>query len=295
MRRLLLLLLLGAGSGAALRSYHQQKQLHQELAYLTRVLTVENDLAHHTAQNTLKSLAEAAAKNQNQPADLARLRCARALHAGASQLVAALRTSGDQLRRAATGNQESGPLQHLRTPIGAVLAPPAPPRQALERLLAAYAQLLWQADPAATADPLRLPALEQATPLADALADLSQLESEVLARQTHALQRLGQVIGARRWPSHPLATATAVSQVVAPGGSYRAQLGVVSYFSAKELAMRMSCNGQPVRISPQGVGLVSFRAPTRPGPATWMGTIRLHSHGRDTTFKVRVPYRVARH
>jgi hypothetical protein len=292
MRRvILLLLLLGAGGGAALRSYHQQKQLYQELTKLTTLLTIENDLAHHTAQNTLKSLAEAAVKNQNQPADLARLRRAFALHAGARQLIAALRASGAQLRRA-TGNQESGPLQHLSASIGAGLAPPAPPRQALEQLLATYAQQLRQADPAAA--PLRVPAFAQTTPLADALADLSQFESEVLARQTHALQHLGQAIGARRWPNHTLATATAVSNVVAPGGSYRAQLGLVSYFSAKELAMRMSCNGQPVPTNAQGVGLVRFRAPTRPGTARWTGTIRLRSNGRDTTFKVTVPYRVAR-
>ena len=88
--------------------------------------------------------------------------------------------------------------------------------------------------------------------------------------------------------------ATAVSNVVAPGGSYRAQFGLVSYFSAQELTMRMNCNGQPVPTNAQGVGLVSFRAPARPGPAQWTGTIRLQSNGRDTTFKVTVPYRVAR-
>ncbi len=33
---------------------------------------------------------------------------------------------------------------------------------------------------------------------------------------------------------------------------------------------------------------------TRPGPATWTGTIRLNHYGRDTTFRVTVPYRVAR-
>jgi hypothetical protein len=58
--------------------------------------------------------------------------------------------------------------------------------------------------------------------------------------------------------------------------------------------MQLTCNGRPVPIAPNGTGLVSFRAPTRPGPATWTGTIRLNQYGRDTTFRVTVPYRVAR-
>jgi hypothetical protein len=34
-------------------------------------------------------------------------------------------------------------------------------------------------------------------------------------------------------------------------------------------------------------------APTDLGPANWAVTIRLHQNCRDTTFAVRVPYRVA--
>jgi hypothetical protein len=294
MRRLsiLLLLLAGAGGWAALRSYRQQARLLQQIEELTQVLTTENDLASRNAQNTIKGIEAAVAKNRNQPTDRALLRHAEAIQTCVKQLVETLQTCGDQLRLA-TGNKEFMPLQHPNAAIGEAAAKSQ--QQALEKQLIAYIDTLRHSGAAeAAATPLLAPAFEATTPVADVLADLSRLESEILARQTHTLKRISERVGALRWPMHPVATATAESNVVAPGSNYRAQLEVVGYFSANELKMQMACNGQPVPISPNGTGLVRFRAPTRPGPATWTGTIRLNQHGRDTTFKVTVPYRVAR-
>lgn len=294
MRRfyVLLLLLVGAGSWATLRSYRQQTRLHQQLEELTQVLTTENDLASRNAQHTVKGIEAAVAKNRNQPTDRALLRHAKAIQTCAEQLVETLRTYGDQLRRA-TSNKEAVPLQHPNAAIGSESAKKQ--RQALAKQLAAYNDTLRQSGAAeATAAPLLAPTFEATTPVADALADLSRLEGEVLARQTPALKHISERVGARQWPMHPVATATAESNVVAPCGTYRAQLGVVSYFSANELRMTITCNGQPISVDHNGIGLVRFRAPSRPGPATWTGTIRLNSNGRDTTFKVKVPYRVAR-
>jgi hypothetical protein len=283
----LLLLLAGACGWLAWHQADQQRQLCQQLAELTAVLAIENDLTMHTAQSIFKDMEVAAAKNRNQPADLTVLHQAAAVQAGAAHLVAALRAYDEQLRRTA-GNAETGPLRHAGAPLG----PDARPGHALAQQLGAYAQLLRQADPAPHAAPLLLPPAPAS--LAEALADLSQLESEVLARQTRALRRLAKKVGARHWPTHPLAITAAESNVVAPGGTYRAELGLVNYFSAAELNMHMSCNGQPVWVGPDGVGLVRFRAPRQPGPASWMGKIYLRQNGRDTTFAVRVPYRVAR-
>jgi hypothetical protein len=293
-RTLLLLLLVGVASWAALHHYRQQVRLHQQLAQLLEVLTTENDQVSHTADGTIKGIEAAVIKNNNQPADLALLRRAEALQASTKYLVEALRTTGDHLRRA-TGNKEAQPLQHPGTAIGAAMAPGTPHWQALGRRLASYADTLrqfglWQTQAA----PLQATTFADNTPVAEALADLTRLESEILACQTHALQSLGKGVGASRWVSHPLAIATATSNVVAPGDTYRAELGLVGYFSANEVKMQLTCNGRPVPIAPNGTGLVSFRAPTRPGPATWTGTIRLNQYGRDTTFRVTVPYRVAR-
>lgn len=295
MRRVLFLLLLASAAGwAALHHYRQQSRLHQQLAQLTEVLTTENNRVNNNAEGTIKGIEAAVAKNNNQPADVALLRCAEALQDYTKHLTETLRTTGEQLRRA-TGNKAAMPLQHPGTAIGAALDPSTARWQVLGRRLAGYADTLRHLDllPAQAA-PLRAPNFPHATPVAESLADLTRLESEILAYQTHALQSIGKRVGARRWLSHPLAIATAQSNVVAPGDTYRAQLGLVGYFSANELKMTMACNGRPVPAGPDGTGLVRFRAPTRPGPATWTGTIRLNQNGRDTTFKVTVPYRVAR-
>jgi len=116
----------------------------------------------------------------------------------------------------------------------------------------------------------------------------------MLARQAQILQHIAQATANPYWPTRLVATASAESNVVAPGATYRAELGLVSYYPADKLKMHMTCNGQPVPIGSDGIGQASFRAPTRPGPATWTGAIRLNQNGRDTTFKVTVPYRVAR-
>nr|GFC11915.1 hypothetical protein [Tanacetum cinerariifolium] len=196
------------------------------------------------------------------------------------------RTTNDQLRRA-TGNKAAQPLQHLGASIGAGLSYVAPRRQALERQLATYADTLRLFGLLnAKQNPLLVPTLKENTPVTEALADLARLESEVLAQQALALQRLSANVGAPRWLAHPLAIATAESNIVAPGDTYRAQLGLIGYFSAHELRMQMTCNGRPVLTSPNGTGLISFRAPTRPGPATWTGTIRISSNNRDSTFRV---------
>ena len=295
MRRVLVLLLLaGAAGWAALHHYRQQGRLHQQLAQLTEILTTENDRVSRNAEGTIKGIEAAVIKNNKQLADIALLSRAEALQACTKNLVETLRTTGDQLRRA-TGNKEAMPLQHPGTAIGAALNPGALRWQALGRRLAGYTDTLKHLDLLQTqAAPLRAPNFSNNTPVVESMADLTRLESEILAYQTHALQSISKRVGARSWLSYPLAVATAQSNVVAPGDTYLAQLGLVGYFSANELKMQMACNGRPVPIGSAGTGLVRFRAPTHPGPTTWTGTIRLNQNGRDTTFKVVVPYRVVR-
>jgi hypothetical protein len=295
MRRILFLLLLaGAGGWVALHHYSQQGRLHQQLVQLTAVLMAENDRVSINAENTIKSIEAAMLKNNRQPTDVALLRRAKELQARVNQLLKTLRASGDQLCLT-TANKTNRPLRHPSAAIGADWAADAPQQQALARQLAAYAHTLRRYRVAdAQAASLAAPAFAGSMPVVEALADLTRLESEVLACQTHALQRIGQRVGAPRWLSHPLVVATAQANVVAPGDTYRAQLGLVSCFSANEVKMQMTCNGRPVPTDSAGVGQVRFRAPTRPGPATWTGTIRLSQNGRDTTFRVTVPYRVAR-
>jgi hypothetical protein len=128
----------------------------------------------------------------------------------------------------------------------------------------------------------------------EALATLTEMQSAILDGTNAALRHLANTIGTGSVSTSTrlLAVAPAASNVVAPGETYHARLLLLKSLRAKNL--QMSCEGQPVAVGADGVGHVRFHAPTRPGPAFWMGTIRLHKYGRDSTYLVRVPYRVAR-
>lgn len=129
------------------------------------------------------------------------------------------------------------------------------------------------------------------TPLAEALAALTHVESTLLEGKINALSHVNAQFRAKFLKRHLVAVVTADSDRFTPGSTYRGQLRVLKSLSAA--GMRMECNGQAVAIDAHGVGQVAFRAAGRPGPAARTGTIRYNQNGRDTTFQVRVPYRIA--
>jgi hypothetical protein len=284
--RLLILLLLGINVWVGLRYYRQQNRLHAQLAQLTAVLNTENDKLARSAEYVIKGIEANVARNRNQPAEVAVLRRAEEVLYRTKQLTDTLRTTGNRLRLA-TGNAVApSPLRRPQAPAGAT-------QQAIRQHIAACLDTLYRLAPITEAR-LAGPALTKDTPMVEALADLSQLESKALASQIHLLKRLAGRVSNTTLKPHLQAAATAQSNTVAPGDTYRAQLLVLASFTPTKAPLSMACNGRPVPIGPAGTGLVRFRAHTRPGPATWTGTIRLNQNGRDTTFKVVVPYRLAR-
>ncbi|TYZ08419.1 hypothetical protein FY528_13300 [Hymenobacter lutimineralis] len=139
---------------------------------------------------------------------------------------------------------------------------------------------------------LAFPSLQDA-PVVVALAALTQLEADVLTRERQLQQEMARRVGAEQIPSNLRIMASAESNTVAPGAVYRAE-----FFVTKVLAVngaQMYCNGRPVEIDADGIGHVSFQAPTRPGPASWQAAMRIRINGLDSTFRLRVPYHVARH
>ena len=136
-----------------------------------------------------------------------------------------------------------------------------------------------------------LPPLGQ-LPVAAALTALTRLESDLLLGEQRLIEHLNSQVVSQRLPTRVAAVATAEAAVVAPGDTYRAQLLLLSHFVIP--GATMTCNGQPIPVGADGVGQVRFRAPLRPGPATWTGSIKLQYNGRDTIFQTVVPYRVAR-
>ena len=74
---------------------------------------------------------------------------------------------------------------------------------------------------------------------------------------------------------------------------WHGRIQVQSRYADTARIMKMVCNGQPVAVGPDGVGHIRFRAPMQPGPAVRTASVRVIQNGRDTVFRVRVPYRVA--
>lgn len=138
------------------------------------------------------------------------------------------------------------------------------------------------------------------TPLVAALATLSQKEAEVLKYESDALTKLSQEVGGSIIVFDKVgAFASAESNTVAAGTKYKAELFLTA--SATGLRPTMTLNGSPLSVDPAtGKGKVEFTA--RPGAfdaagnakAQWTGTIRFKQNGRDTTFKVTVPYTVTK-
>ena len=75
---------------------------------------------------------------------------------------------------------------------------------------------------------------------------------------------------------------------MAPGNTYRARLLAVK--SRVPTSLHMYCDGQPLTRWAQRRRRGTVARPVAAGP---VGKVRLNQHGRNTTFTVRVPYRVA--
>jgi hypothetical protein len=292
---LFVLLALVAGLGY---SYHRQlERLDTQLAYSTAVLITENEQAIHTAHNNLQLIEVTVEKNRNQPADITRLQKAKALHRQITHALASLHDcAGTLYRLAGHATNTAEPRQPAYQPFINTASPIAQRWQELRLQLAACNDSLRQASPAAMLPATALPSVASTTTAMQALADLALAEHQLVTSETVILQNIDRALAQRKLLFKPLVLATAERTMVVSGDTYRARLLVATH-GPSDLRMDMACNGRSVPIDSHAMGQVRFRAPLRPGPATWTGTIRLSNYGyygRDSVFKVTVPYRVAR-
>jgi hypothetical protein len=136
----------------------------------------------------------------------------------------------------------------------------------------------------------------------DALASLAQLEAAILGDESAALLAQDVQLGCRNVVYDEVGIRTVPdSTAVIAGREYRAHLSLFAI--PKPAGLMMSANGQPIAVMPDGVGRVRFVADPRllgnraEVMAYWTGVIRARSpytHSGDTTYKVRVPYRIVR-
>ena len=292
-----LFVLLALVAGLGYYYYRQLEQLDTQLVYSTAVLTTENEQAIHTAHSNLQLVEVTVEKNRSQPADVARLRKAKALHRQITSTLASLHDWAGTLHWLAGHATNTAELRRpAYQPFTNTASPIAQRWQELRQQLATCTDSLRQASPAAILPATALPSVAPATTVMQALADLALAEHQLVTSEIVVLQTIDRALAQQKLLFEPLVLATAERTVVAPGDTYRARLLVATH-GPGDLRMDMACNGRSVPIDSHGMGKVRFRAPLRPGPATWTGTIRLSNYGyygRDSTFKVTVPYRVAR-
>jgi hypothetical protein len=290
MSRLLLLaaLVLGLAGYGLYQQHCQEVYLTAQLHQLHQAVDLANTNARRDVEQALRGLQEAVAKNRNAPPDLAILAKATRLHGLATALADSLHSYCTALR-SLSDYPEASASYAIRAKTQ-LLGAGSRSRQRLQQQVACYAATLASLVPPATAQ-FATPTIDH-QPVVAALADVTHLENQVLTTDITAIQQLAKTVGAAPLRSQLVAVASAEANVVAPGTTYRARLLLVK--SLLPQTIRMTCNGQPIPIGTNGAGLVRFRAPGQPGPASWVGQIRLSQNGRDTTFAVRVPYRVVR-
>ena len=278
-----------------------------------------NDKTSVAADGTVKGIQAAVVKNQNQARDLAVLKQSEEIRSKTKDVITYLREVRQQLLKATdnTGPEMtnlSGEDKVAITMLGGKQNGVA--YKTLKPKLNEYAEYIKQFVP--DAGPLAIDARDdkrvteksqksknfaelnfENTPVVAALATISQKETEILKLEADALQKQAEKVGAKTIVFDKIgAFASAESNTVAAGTKYKAELFLTA--SASSISPRMTLNGSPLSVSPEGKGKVEFTA--RPGSfdasgnakASWTGTIRFNQNGRDTTFTVKVPYTISK-
>jgi gliding motility-associated protein GldM len=278
-----------------------------------------NEKTSAAADGTVKGIQAAVTKNQNTARDKAVLAQSEEIRQKTKEMVAYLRSVREQLLKATENTPNeiknmSGEDKVAITMLGGKKNGIA--YTSLKPKLNEYAQYMKQF--VADASPLALDAKEdprvtekeqkaknfaelnfENTPVVAALATISQKETEILELEAEALQKQAEKVGAKTIVFDKIgAFASAESNTVAAGTKYKAELFLTA--SASSISPKMTLNGSPLQVTPDGKGKVEFTA--RPGAfdasgnakASWTGTIRFNQNGRDTTFTVKVPYTITK-
>ena len=278
-----------------------------------------NDKTSVAAEGTVKGIQAAVVKNQNQARDQAVLKQSEEIRQKTKDIVAYLRDVREKLLKATENTATevknmSGEDKVAITMLGGKKNGIA--YTTMKPKLNEYAEYMKQFVSSAT--PLALDANEDArvteksqktknfaelnfenTPVVAALATISQKETEILKMEAEALQKQAEKVGAKTIVFDKIgAFASAESNTVAAGTKYKAELFLTA--SASSISPRMTLNGTPISVGPDGHGKIEFTA--RPGgfdasgnaKASWTGTIRFNQNGRDTTFTKKVEYTITK-
>jgi gliding motility-associated protein GldM len=284
-------------------------------------LTDVNGKTDKAAEGTIKGIQEAVAKNRNQATDQAVLKQSEEIRSKTKEVVAYLASVREKLITATENDKGKNEYKNMSAEDKVAITMLGGTRNGLaypmQKTLNDYSSYIGQFVPGTT--PLALDAKTdprvtdpeqknknfaelnfENTPLVAALAVLSQKETEVLKYEADALQKQAEKVGAKTIVFDKLgAFASAESNTVAAGTKYKAELFLTA--AASGLKQNMTYNGSALAVDPKtNHGKIEFTA--RPGnfdasgnaKANWTGSIRINQNGRDTTFKVTVPYTITK-
>jgi hypothetical protein len=300
-------LLLGAAALFGVASSCQQWQRGDtallRLKFIDDTLLNNNNELWEANGNTIRLIETQAVKNQNQPTDIAKLRQAKAVHDSTRAVVNYMRDVREQLLRQ-TGTATKLAELDAHGKVAELLEEPHGTAATLQRRLNQFTSFLKQVHQVsgvqvkATQDSGGYSTADfDDASLASALATLSQRETAVLLQEQAVLAAIRAKVGATSLGLSLKPLAIAEASTVAPGATYRAELLLAHALNAPG-SRSMTVNGAPITVGPDGHGQVSFTAPRLNGAAVrqayWNGTITSHANGRDSTFRIRVPYTIVR-
>ena len=305
----------------ALLALNINSAILQKFVLIDGSLVDVNAKTDKSAEGTIKGIQEDVAKNRNQAADQAVLKQSEEIRAKTKEMTAYLQDVRTKLQNATENAGSKNEYKNMEatdkvaiTMLGGKGDGLAYP---LQKKLNEYSDYIKQYVP--DAQPLALDAKAdsritdpeqknksfaefnfESTPVVAALAVLSQKETEVLKYEADALQKQAEKVGAKTIVFDKLgAFASAESNTVAAGTKYKAELFLTA--AASGLKQNMTYNGSTLAVDPKtNHGKIEFTA--KPGnfdaagnaKASWTGSIRINQNGRDTTFKVTVPYTVTK-
>lgn len=294
---------------------------------LDEALLGANEKSVRSTHNQIEEMEKKASEaGKATPKDLARLQQGKEVQAKADEVVKFLRGLREELIKKSGGYAEdkvnyaniSAEDQVAMLMIGAGETSNKNPGQAkeLKARLDGFTAYVKQYVPAAA--PLALDAKDdpiakmddhqkhknfaelnfENTPMVAALAVLSEKENAVRRYEAEALGNISGLLGKEIIKFDKISTAvSAESKVVAAGTKYVAEMYLTA--SSSQITPVMKARGQNLKIK-DGKGLVEFTAQAgaydKDGNSkqTWDGTITIKRDGKDSIFKVKQEYIVAK-
>lgn len=284
--------------------------------------TLEGTVMENKVKNnaTIESIQKAVGESGNKAEDVAVLNKAKLVREETEKVLAELEALKDRFIQETGGRDEAQNLKGVKDQdkVGDIMVRQGNGKKLQDRLNG-YTDFLTKTTGDKTFSPIALDAKDNpvfqndpnqrmkdfaeltfgSTPMAAGLASVSQLQTEVLARETEALEDLARQVGASQVRFDEVrAMVRQESRVVAAGAKYKAELFIAASSSA--LVPTMTVNGSEIPVV-GGFGQVEFVA--RPGnydkdgfaKQTYEAAIKMTlPGGRDTVFRETIEYLVAR-